>query len=114
MNKANFKEELTLEAEQIASNIDISEDMKRIKEKMKEYVECRKYTVLLIKPHDTMAVGGGCSNITQLFIPPFVSPLHYRQLFVEEFKKLGFTDDDMQLYVKETTYSDCYYIELEW
>ena len=114
MNKATFKEELTLEAEQFASNIDISEDIECIKKKMKEYVGCRQYTVDLIKANDTMTIGGGCSNITQVFIPPLVSPLHYRQLFVEEFKKLGFTDDDMQLYVKETTYSDCYYIELEW
>jgi hypothetical protein len=114
MDKITYREELTLEADKNVVNIDISKDIKHIKNKMKEYVECRSFTVHLIKARSAVAVSEYCPNIVNLFIPNLVSPLHYRQLFIDEFTKLGFTEECIELSISEYDTFDYYDIKLTW
>lgn len=116
MNKLKFREELTLEADNNAANTSINKEIEHIKHKMKACVDCRNFTISLIKAHRTMAIGIGTShsNVTSLFIPGLVEPLQYRQLFVDELTKLGFNEECMELYIQETDLCDYYNIKLTW
>ncbi len=114
IQKATFKQDLTLEADINASKFDISKDIEHIKNEMKKHVNDRVYTVSLIKPHQSMAIGKYSPNHIDLFIPKNVTPEDYRQQFVKEFKKLGFTDIDIELYLQESSICDYYNIKLSW
>lgn len=114
MNKITFREELTLEADKNVVNIDISKEIEHIKNKMKECVECRSFTVHLIEARSAVVVGSHYPNVANFFIPNLVSPLHYRQLFVDEFTKLGFTEECMELSISEYDTFDYYDIKLTW
>ena len=114
MNKLNFREELTLEADNNATNIGINKEIEHIKKKMKECVDCRSFTISLVKAHKTMAIGTYFPKVISLFIPKLTSPLHYRQLFIDELTKLGFTEECMELYTQETDLCDYYNIKLTW
>lgn len=116
MNKTTFKQELTLEAEANASKIDISEDIERIKKKMKEAVDYRNFTVCLVKvkPYRTVAIGGYRPTQIEIFIPNLIPPQYYRQLFINEFTKLGFTEECIELEVKGFNSCDYYNIKLTW
>ena len=109
-----FKEELTLEADNNAIDIDISEHIREIKKRMKNCVDCRSYTIALNKINTQVCIGTNCRNITILSIPHLVSPLHYRQLFINELIKLGFTEECMELSVREYDTHDAYDIKLTW
>ena len=114
MDKLTFKEELTLEADNNAIDIDISEHIREIKKSLKNCVDDRSYIISLIKYHDSLCIGTNCRNITILSIPHLVSPLHYRQLFINELIKLGFTEECMELSVREYDTHDAYDIKLTW
>jgi hypothetical protein len=116
MSKLTFREELTLEADNNASNIDIGEDIENIKKKIKEAVDHRNFTVCLVqvKPHKTVAIGGYRPTQTEIFIPNFIAPLHYRQLFINEFTKLGFTEENVELDIKDYNSCKYYNIKLTW
>lgn len=114
MDKLNFKEKLTLEANNNATNIGINKEIEHIKKKMKECVDCRSFIISLVKAHKTMAIGSSHPNVISLFIPKLVSPIHYRQLFVDELTKLGFTEECIELYIKETDLCDYYNVKLTW
>lgn len=114
MNKLTFREELTLEADNNAAKINIGKDIERIKDKMKKSVDCRNFTISLIKAHRPMAIGGYNPNTIELFIPKLMPPLYYRKLFIDELNKLGFTEECMELYVQETDLCDDYNIKLTW
>ncbi len=116
MNKLKFREELTLEADNNAANTGVYKEIELIKSKMKACVDCRNFTISLIEAHRTMAIGMGTShsNVISLFVPKLTSPLHYRQLFIDELTKLGFTEECMELYIQETDLCDYYNIKLTW
>jgi hypothetical protein len=61
-----------------------------------------------------MAIGGNCSNRISIFVPKLISPLHYRQIFINELIQLGFAKEDMILSVKEYDICDYYNIKLVW
>ena len=110
-----FKEELSIKANDLASSIDIREHIAFIKNSMKEYVNDRNYTVSLIAPKTSnFATGHLSKNHVDFFIPKYVSPLHYRKLFVDEFYKLGFSEDCMELDISGCKYYDSYNIKLRW
>lgn len=54
------------------------------------------------------------SSGTSLFFPQGMSPDRYIQMFIDEFKKLGFTDDDITLSIVDYTNSVWYNIKLKW
>lgn len=116
MSELTFREELTLEADNNASNIDISEDIENIKKKIKEAVDYRSFTVCLVKvkPHRSVAIGGYRPTQTEIFIPKLVSPQHYRQMFINEFSKLGFTEENVELDIKDYDSCEYYNIKLTW
>jgi hypothetical protein len=105
-----FKEQLTAKAEKL----NIEKDVKYIKERMEECYACRKYTVSLIKSYTNMAIGSANSNRTSLFVPHFVSPEYYLKLFVDAFKDLGFTEEDMTFTYADNEYYESYDIILKW
>lgn len=86
------------------------------KTKMKEAVNYRSFTITLVKvkSDEAMAIGGYCPDRFDTFVPKLVSPLDYRQIFINELIKLGFAEEDMELYIQETDLCDYYNIKLTW
>lgn len=97
-----FKEKLSARADKEAASINIVAHIEKIKLRLQEIYATRKFTLHLI---DTMsgnfAIGGYRPNSEDLFIPKNIAPATYRQLFIDAFKLLGFTDADITV--------DCYY-----
>jgi hypothetical protein len=81
---------------------------------MRKYWADRAFTINLIVPFGPIAIGGSSSNFYNDFVPKLVSPMHYRQLFVEELKRLGFDENEIELYDIETAHSHTYSIKVVW
>ena len=109
-----FKEQLTAQADNFERSIEIDKEIRYIKGRMKECWASRAFTINLIVPSGPMAIGGASLNFHSLFVPKLVSPIHYRQLFVEELKKLGFDENEIELYDIETSHSHTYSIKVVW
>lgn len=109
-----FKDELSCKAFKFETNIDIEEKIDFIKQQLNDFYTKRKYTISLIVPRRTLAIGRCNTNYTSFFVPKAIKPEYYRNLFILEFKKLGFTDADIEL--KENFDFDCdfYDIILKW
>lgn len=107
-----FKEQLTALADNFERTIEINEEIECIKERMQKCWADRVFTINLIVTFGSIAIGGSSSNFYNDFVPKTVSPIHYRQLFVEELKKLGF--DEFELYDTETPHSHTYSIKVVW
>jgi hypothetical protein len=111
----SFREELMLRANDYEKNIDIQEDIENIKKNLNEYYYKRKYIISLVKvKKGPVAIGQYNEGHVSLFIPKGVAPLHYRQLFINEFSKLGFTEDYMEFYEQDYDYLYEYNIVLKW
>lgn len=93
----NFAEKLKYKADMFELDLNVVKEMSFIEKKMEEYFSVREYTIELIEARTTMAVGGNSKNFSHFFIPSRVSPMHYRQLFLDELYRLGFTDDNIEL-----------------
>lgn len=111
----SFREELMLRADEDEKNIDIQEDIENIKKNLNEYYYKRKYTISLVRViEDSVVIGQSTPGRICLFIPRNIEPLRYRQLFINEFNKLGFTEDYMELW-EQTYRNHCEYnIVLKW
>ena len=114
MNKLTLKEKLTIKADEYNKNIDIAEHIKDIKCGLEGYFYKREYVVSLIKvTKSPVAMGHYSVARTNIFIPNGVAPLHYRQLFVNELQKLGFSEECMELSVEEHSCFNSYNIKLK-
>lgn len=109
-----FKEQLTALADNFERSVEIGEEIECIKERMRKCWADRVFTINLVVPFGPMAIGNASSNFYDDFIPKQVSPMHYRQLFVEELKKMGFDENDIELYDIETAHSHTYSIKVVW
>ena len=105
-----FKEQLTAKADKTS----IKEDVEYIKKRMEEFYSRREYTISLIKARGHMAIGRANSNRTSLFVPDFVSSEYYLKLFVDAFKDLGFTEEDMTFIYTDNEDFESYDIILKW
>ena len=111
----SFREELMLRADKYEKNINIQKDIENIKKNLNEYYYKREYTISLVKViKGSVAIGQYTPGRISLFIPTGVAPLHYRQLFINEFNKLGFTEDCMELWEQECRNFYEYNIVLKW
>ena len=111
----SFREELMLRADEYEKNIDIQKDIENIKKNLTEYYYRRKYTISLIKvTKGSVALGQCTPGCISLFVPYGVEPLRYRQLFIDAFNKLGFSEDCMELDEYEGKCSYNYIIVLKW
>lgn len=111
----SFREELMLKADEYEKNIDIQKEIENIKRNLNEYYYKREYTISLIKvTKGSVAIGQNTQGRISLFIPQGIAPLHYRQLFINEFNKLGFTEDCMELWHQECRNFYEYNIVLKW
>ena len=104
-----FKEQLSLKAE-----FNIKKDIEYIKKRMEEFYATREFTISLIRAHSHMAIGSANSNRTSLFVPVGISPEAYLKLFVDAFKNLGFTSNDMIFTYADNEYYESYDIILKW
>lgn len=93
----NFAEKLKYKADMFELDLNVHEEMSSIEKEMEEYFDKRKYIIELIKAKTNVAFGGNCTNFSRFFVPYGVSPAHYRQLFMDELYKLGFTDGNIEL-----------------
>ena len=109
-----FKEQLTAQADNFEYTIEIDKEIEHIKGRMRACWADRAFTINLIVPSGPMAIGGASLNFCSLFVPKLVSPMHYRQLFVEELKKLGFDEKEIELYDIETSHAHTYSIKVVW
>ena len=113
-NKVNYRQELTNKANAYLENIDITEEIEDIKNKLEYYFDKREYTIYLVKVNEGPVAVGGNTSATHIFIPYDIAPLHYRQLFIDELQKLGFSKEYMELFINKGRYSDSYIIKLKW
>ena len=110
-----FKEKLVKQAES-ASEINIEEEIGKVKAKLTEYADERAFTISLIKSKSSWTLMTGYrewSKIT-LLIPKGCNPYNYRQRFVTALFGLGFTEDDISFDVGSTEVYDYYNIKLRW
>ena len=111
-----FKDQLTAKADAI--NIDISEHITKIKEKMEQVVARRSFTVNLIatKANATVAFGHNNENCYQAFIPRNIEHYIYVERFTTAFKELGFSlsRGDLSLGVSGYKDFDAYNITVRW
>ena len=105
-----FKEQLSLKADKF----NIKKDVEYIKKRMEEFYAKREFTISLIRAHGHLAIGCANSNHTSLFVPSGISPEEHLELFVEAFKNLGFTYDDITLKKSSNEWYDSYDIVLKW
>ena len=111
----SFRQELMIRADEYEKNIDIQKDIENIKRNLSECYYKRKYTISLVKvTNGPVAIGQHTPGSMSLFIPDGIAPLHYRQLFINEFNKLGFTEGYMKLYEQKHQNSYTYNIVLNW
>lgn len=111
----SFREELMLRADEYEKNIDIQKDIENIKRNLNECYYKREYTISLVKvTKGSVALGQCTPGRISLFIPQGVAPLHYRQLFINEFNKLGFIEGCMELWEQECRNFYEYNIVLKW
>lgn len=111
----SFREKLMLKADEYEKNIDIQKDIEKIKQNLNEYYYKREYTISLVKvTQGSVAIGQCTPGCISLFIPQGIAPLHYRQLFINEFNKLGFTEDCMDLWEQVCKNFYEYNIVLKW
>ena len=114
-NKVNFRQELTIKADEYEKNINIAEEIENIKNKLEGCFYKREYIVSLVKvTKSTVAIGHYNATHTSIFIPYGIAPLHYRQLFINELQKLGFSEECMELSVEKYPCFDSYDIKLKW
>lgn len=111
-----FKDKLTEKVYNYETGTNIEEQVFYIQKQMEYFYTKRKYTISLVKPKpgQILALGNSSSNCTSLFIPKSVEPAYYRQLFVNAFKDLGFTDFDIELSTNKDAYCTVYNIILMW
>lgn len=110
----DFKQMLTHKAEKYENELNIDKEIFNIKKEMEKNFELRHYTIKLWKIlKGTIALGKYIGR-TALFIPCGIDPEKYRQKFVEEFKKLGFADSDIELSTISVDNYIIYEIELKW
>lgn len=111
-----FKDQLTAKAD--VFNIDISEHITKIKQKIEQIVTRRSFTVGLIaaKAHATIAFGNNDESCYQTFIPRNIEPDIYVKRFTAAFKELGFSLSNGALSLGISGYKDydIYNITLRW
>ena len=111
----DFKKFLTHKAEEYKNKLNIDKEIFGIKKEMEKNFELRRYTIELWKIlKGTIALGKYNVGKTAFFIPCGIDPEKYRQMFVEEFKKLGFSDNDIELSNIGDDDFIIYEIELKW
>lgn len=110
----SFKEELTKQADRFEANVGIFEKVEFVKRQLEDFCYKRKYTISLVKPRNTMAFGNCSTNRFDICIPKQVDPHYYRLLFVDAFKELGFTNEDIELDEYSCSSYDTYDIILRW
>lgn len=93
----NFAEKLKFKADMYEMDLNVHQEMCNIKKNMEKHFNRREYVIDLYKAKCTMAIGGNCDMRSTFFVPSLVSPMHYRQLFIDELYKFGFTDDNIEL-----------------
>lgn len=116
----NFRENLTLKADEYNKNMRIDKEVIDEIKKVLEYnFEKRCYIIRLIKPKINLSSyikkNDYSGDNIDLFTPDNADPLYYKQLFINMLSnELGFTQDYMQINDIETTYSHICTIKLKW
>ena len=112
-----FKQELLNAIEEHKQReLHIDDKMKFIKERIKENFLVKSFMVCLVHNRSgrQMAIGSCSGNYSEFFVPKCMEPERYRDLYVDEFKKLGFTDRDIELSADYNDDYDTYYIRVTW
>ena len=114
-DKASFRQKLTIKVDEYKKTLNIAEEIEDIKNELEGYFYKREYVVSLIKVTKSPVAIGNCNSArTSIFVPYGIAPLHYRQLFINELQKLGFSEEHIELSVKEYPCFDSYDIKLKW
>ena len=110
----NFAEKLKYKADMFEMDLNVHAEVCDIQKNMEKNFSRREYIIDLYKAKCTMAIGGNCDMRSSFFVPKGVAPMHYRQLFIEELYKLGFTDDNIELDDRDMATYHLYKIIVRW
>ena len=109
----NFFEKLKQKANSIENNI--QDKINFIKREMESCAHKRHFKISLIQTTSTLAIGHGRIGSVEFLIPDGVSPDIYRNRFIEELLKLGFTRSnittDNEVFGDTTVF---YNIHIDW
>ena len=111
-----FKEYLKEKADKNQKDINISDHIESIKEKLETNFFKRRFVISFIdiKTQQLIAFGSDASSIN-IFIPKNVSPKFYIDLFISALEKeLGFSRADIEVSEDKTNKADFYNIMLCW
>lgn len=112
----SFKEQLIEKVEAEIINYDISDHMKKIKNKMEKYAHKREFLISLIQPrlNAGFAIGNNFNNSYLTFIPDEIEPYIYMKLFIIALKELGFKDEDIEKGAGKEKEFYYYTIKIKW
>lgn len=110
-----LKEMLTEKADAFEKNIDVKCEMRIVEKDLQRYYNMREYTINLLVPKQKLNLTDSDRNYRSFIVPGKVDPIHYRDLFVEELNKLGFTNKFIEC-LRRDEYSNCdsYKIVVRW
>ena len=107
----SFKEQLVLVADEYRTNLDIKENINKIKAKLKEVAIYRKFSIYLykVKPKSSLTLGGCDLKSISLFVPTGVTLAEYTILMTDALiEELGFSRSDISWQTDSTSnYDSC-------
>lgn len=113
----SFKEQLVLVADEYRANLDIKENINKIKAKLKEVAIYRKFSIYLykVKPKNSLALGGCDLKSISLFVPTGVTLAEYTILMTDALiEELGFSRSDISWQTDSTSSYDSCHIKVTW
>ena len=117
LENLSFKEQLVLVADEYRTNLDIKENINKIKAKLKEVAIYRKFSIYLykVKPKNSLALGGCDLKSISLFVPTGVTLAEYTILMTDALiEELGFSRSDISWQTDSTSNYDSCRIKVTW
>lgn len=117
LENLSFKEQLVLIAEEYRANLNIKENINKIKAKLKEVAIHREFSIYLykVKPKNSLALGGCDLKSISLFVPTGVTLADYTILMTDALiKELSFSRSDISWKTDSTSSYDSCRIKVTW
>lgn len=109
----NLKQHLIEKA--TIEELNIYDKICEITDRMNEHATNHEYKITFIKTDKQTVTGASLNNPRyDVIVPKACTPETYRQLFIDEFKKMGFDNEDIELTKGENESYTYYNMILRW